>query len=251
MATASVPTPAAEPQAAISPFGRIVGAFFSPKATFEDIVRKPTWILPTALILVLGVGGVVALNQHFDWRGYMAQQIEKSPQAANLSAEQKQQRIEGGAKYAPVFAYVFGAPVPLLMLLVITLVLWGAYNLMAGAGANFKTSFAIAAHASVPPAIIATILFLTVLFLKPIGAFDLENPVATNLAVLLPEESAKWLVALCKNIDVIEFWKLILLAMGFAAVNPRKLKGAKPYTIAFGVFAVYIVIRVGFAFIFS
>jgi hypothetical protein len=81
--------------------------------------------------------------------------------------------------------------------------------------------------------------------------FDLDNPVATNLAVFLPEDSAKWLMALAKNIDLIEFWKLLLLAIGFAAVNPRKLKGGKSFTIVVSVFLVYVVIRVCMAFVFS
>jgi len=68
---------------------------------------------------------------------------------------------------------------------------------------------------------------------------------------LLPEDSAKWLVALCKSFDIFSIWMLILIAIGFAAVNPRKLKGAKPYTIAFTVWAVFVVIRTGWAFIFS
>jgi hypothetical protein len=68
---------------------------------------------------------------------------------------------------------------------------------------------------------------------------------------LFPEDSAKWLMALGKNIDLLEFWKLILLGIGFGAVNPRKLKGAKPFIIAFGAFLVYIIVRVGLAFIFS
>lgn len=248
---ATTPMPVAEPQASISPIGRIIGMFFSPKATFEDIVRKPSWILPTALILLLSVAGVVALNSHFNWRDYVAQQIEKSPRAAQLSAEQKAQQAEMGAKYSPVFAYVFGVPVPIVALLLISAVLMVAYNLMAGAGVGFKTSFSIVTHAFVPAAVLGSILFITVLFLKPIGAFDLENPVATNLATLLPDESAKWLVGLCKNIDILEFWKIFLLAIGFAAVNPKKLKGAKSFTIVSSVFAIYVVLRTGIAFAFS
>lgn len=248
---ATTPMPAAEPQAGISPFGRIIGVFFSPKATFEDIVRKPSWILPTALILIFAVLGVVALNSHFNWRDYGSQQIEKSPRAAQLSAEQKEQQVGATAKYAPIFAYVFGIPVPVVMLLLISLVLMLTYNLMSGAGVNFKTSFAIVTHAFVPASVLGTALFITVLFLKPIGTFDLDNPVATNLAVILPEESAKWLVALCKNIDLLEFWKLFLLAIGFAAVNPKKLKGGKSFTIVFSVFVIYVILRTGISFISS
>jgi Yip1 domain len=253
MATEPMPTPAqlVEPQAAISPFGRIIGMFFSPKATFEDIVRKPTWVLPTVITLFFTVTAVVALNMHFDWKGYMAQQLEKSPRTASLSADQKQLQIDAGAKYAPIFSYVFGLPAPLLGLLVISLILMGLYNLMAGAGVNFKTSYSIVSHAFIPATIVSTLLFLLILFLKPVGSFDLENPVATNLAAFLPEDSAKWLVTLGKNIDILEFWKLILLGIGFAAVNPRKLKGAKPFTIVFGAFLVYVIVRTGIAFIFS
>jgi hypothetical protein len=39
-----MPEAQAQPQASISPIGRIAGVFFSPKATFEDIVRKPSWL---------------------------------------------------------------------------------------------------------------------------------------------------------------------------------------------------------------
>jgi hypothetical protein len=248
---ATIPVPVAEPQAAISPFGRIIGVFFSPQPTFEDIVRKPSWILPMALILLFSLAAIIALNSHFSWRDYISQQIEKSPRAAQLSAEQKEKQVEMSAKISPVFAYVFGLVLPICGLLVIALVLAGAYNIMAGAGTNFKTSLAIVSHAFVPAAVVGTILFITVLFLKPVGMFDLDNPVATNVAALLPDDASKWLVALGKNIDLLEFWKLILLAIGFAAVYPKKLKGGKSFSIVLGVFLVYLVMRVGIAFAFS
>jgi len=259
MSTPNLPVPESHsegqvqppPQPTISPVGRILGMFFSPKATFEDIAKAPSWIAPLAVIVILATVGVVALNSHFDWRSYIAQQIEKSPRAANLSAEQKQQQIDGGAKFAPVMAYAFGIPVPAVMLLLVALVYWGAYNVMAGTGATFSQSFAIITHAWIPISIVGTLIFLLVLFIKPVGTFDLDNPVATNLAVILPEDASKWLVGLCKNIDLFEIWKLILVGMGFAAVNPRKLKGGKSYTIAFSVFIAYVVCRTAIAFVFS
>lgn len=248
---ATVPSPVAEPQAAISPFGRIIGVFFSPKATFEDIVRKPNWLLPMTLILVMSLAAIIALNSHFSWHDYIAQQIEKSPRAAQLSAEAKEKQIEISAKYSPVFAYVFGLVLPVCGILVIALVLWGAFSVMTGVGTSYKTALAIVSHAVVPASVISTILFITVLFLKPVGMFDLDNPVATNVAALLSDDASKWLVALGKNIDLLEFWKLVLLSIGFAAVSPKKLQGGKAFSIVFGVFVVYLVLRVGIAFAFS
>jgi hypothetical protein len=145
MATTSLPAP--EAQAPISPFGRITGMFFSPKATFEDIVRKPSWVLPIVLLTILSIAVCVAINQRINWREFMSQQIEKSPQAAQLSAEQKEQRIEGGAKFSPIFTYAIGVLGPILSALVVALVMWGAYNLLGGASTDFGTSFAITSHA--------------------------------------------------------------------------------------------------------
>ncbi len=250
MATTPAPIPAAEPQAAISPLGRVVGVLFSPKATFEDIVRKPSWLLPFVIMFVLGLLAAVSLNQRMNWREYVSQQIEKNPSAAQLSAEQKEKQIEVGTKIAPISTYISVPLVPIVGLLVVTLVMWGSYNLLGGANTDFKTSLGIVSHSFVP-SYISSLLFLLVIFLKPVGTVDLQNPVATNVAAFLPDDVPKWLDALCKNLDVFVIWYLLLIAIGFAATNPKKLKGGKSFTIAVTVMAVYLVLRVGIAFIFS
>jgi hypothetical protein len=252
MTTAPIPTSTAvaPAQAQISPLGRIVGVLFSPKPTFEDIVLKPAWILPLALIAIFGLLGAVAINQRVNWREYVSQQIEKSPAAAQLSSEQKEQRIEAGAKVAPYSTYFIGPIGPIVGILLVTLVMWGAYNLLAGANLNFKTSLAIVSHAFIP-SVVGYLLFLLVAFLKPYGTLDLDNPVATNLAMFFPEDAPKWLTAAGKNIDIIILWVTLLIAIGFAAANPKKLKGGKPFTIAFGLLVVWIILRAGLAFVFS
>lgn len=251
MATVTgVPMSEPEGQATISGFGRVAGVFFSPKTTFADIARKPSWLLPVILMTILSIIVSVSMNQRVNWRQFMSQQIEKSPRAAQLSAEQKEQQIEGGAKITPIFVYVFGTLGPILFVLFFSLVMWGAYNLLGGAQATFSQSLAINSHAALPT-LISSLLVLVVLFVKPVGTFDVDNPLATNLGTFFPEDSAKWLIALGKSIDVFTIWALILTAIGYAAVNPRKLKGATPYMIAFSVWAFFTVIRVGWAFIFS
>jgi hypothetical protein len=247
---ATTPIPAPEAQAAVGSFGRIIGIFFSPKATFEDVVRKPSWLLPVVISTVLGLLVSTAINQHINWRDFMNQQIERSPRAAQLSTEQKQQQIEAGAKFAPISTYVFGTLGPFLVALFVSLIMWGAYSLLGGISTNFSTAFGITAHAFLT-GLVSSPLFILTLYLKPYGTADLDNPLAANLAAILPEDSAKWLFALCKSFDIFVFWTLILLAIGFAAVNPKKLKGAKSFAIAFSVWAVYVLCRVGWAFIFS
>jgi hypothetical protein len=242
--------PVSEGQGAISPFGRVMGVFFSPKGTFEDIVRKPSWVLPAILLTVFSFAVCVGINQRINWRQYIGAQIEKNPNTANMSAEQKEQRIEGGVKFAPPFTYAVGVVVPVLSMLVVALVMWGAFNLLGGANTNYKTSLGITAHAFMT-GLVSSVLYLLILYLKPYNSVDLDNPIAANVGAFLPDDSAKWLMALGTSIDIFSFWNMILLAIGFGATNPRKLRGGKAFTIVFTVWAVYVVLKVGRAFIFS
>jgi Yip1 domain len=249
MATTPV-IPPAEPSPSISPFARVLGALVSPKATFQDIVRRPTWITPAAIITVLSILVCVAINQRTNWREFIGRQMEQNPSTAQLSAEQKEQRIEAGEKVAPLFTYIFGIPAAVVVMLVVALVMMGAYNLLGGASVNFKTSLGIVSHAFVP-SIVSSLVFLIVLYLRDPGTVDLENPIAANVAAFLPEGLAKWVLALGKSLDIFTIWTLMLIAVGFAAASPKKLKGSKAFSIAFSVWLVFLIVRVGWAFIFS
>jgi hypothetical protein len=244
------PTALAENTAPIHHFARITGVFFSPKEAFADIAARPTWIAPTVILVLFTIIACVSLNQRMDWRQFMSQQLEHDSRTADLSAEQKEQRIEAGAKYAPIFTYVFGVPAPLVLVLLVAAVMLGVYNLTAGANLNYRTSLGIVSHAYLPT-IVSTVIFLLVLFLKPPGTFNLDNPVATNLGVLVPDDAPKWLMKLGVSFDIFSLWILILIAVGFAAASPKKLPFSKAFTVAAVSWAIFVLVRVTWAWIFS
>ena len=248
MATTSMPAP--EASGAIGPVGRMIGVLFSPKKAFEDIVRKPSWLLPLVVLTVLSLVGSAAINQRVNWRDYVSQQMEKNPSTANLPADQKAQRIEAGAKFSPPFVYVVGFLAPPILVLCSALLMWGGYNLLGGANTTFGTSMGITSHAFLT-GLVTTPLFILILYLRPYGTVDLDNPIAANIAAFLPEDAPKWLFALGKSIDLFAIWTLVLLAIGFACTNPRKLKGGKSFGIALSVYGAFVCVRVLWAFIFS
>jgi hypothetical protein len=243
-------TPAPEAQAPINHIGRIVGAIVSPKKTFREIVQRPSWIAPVLVLTVLSTIVCFAINQRIDWREFVSHQMEQSSSTAQLTPEQKQQRAEAGAKFAPIFTYVVGIPAFLVITVIVAGGMLGAYNLLGGTSLNYRTSLGIVSHAY-SPGIISSVLFLLVLYLKPFGTVDLENPVATNVGALLAEGSAKWLQKLGSSLDIFSFWTLYLIALGFAAASPKKLTLGKSLGIAVAVWAIYVLIRVGWAFAFS
>jgi hypothetical protein len=248
--TVGMPDPAPGPQQQISSFGRIFGVFFSPSATFADIVRRPSWVVAVIFSTIVTLAAFAVMNQKVDWREVSAKKIEESPRAANLSAEQKQQQIEMGAKVTPYILYASGVLIPILFAVIVGAVMLGAFNLLGGANTNFSTAMSIVAHANLV-FVLSSILLVIILFLKPPGSLDVENPIATNLGAFLPEATSKWLMTLGKSIDVFTFWLLVLIGIGFAATNPRKLKTGSAIGIAFSVWLAFVVCRVGISFIFS
>jgi hypothetical protein len=247
--TPAIASDAPEASGPINHFGRIIGVFFSPKDTFADIAKRPSWILPVILMTLLGGTVAFVMNQKVDWRDVANKRIEESPRAANLSPEQKEQQLAMSAKISPGIAYGFGIAWPILQALIVGGVLLLAYNLIGGAGVRFSSALGITAHAYFPW-ILYSLLFILILYLKAPGTVDLDNPIATNVGAFLPESTPKAMMSLAKSIDLFSLWTLLLISIGFAAVNPKKLKG-KSLSIAVSVWAVFVAIKMGGAWIFS
>ena len=109
---ATTPIPAPEAQALISPVGRIFGVLFSPKSTFEDIARKPSWVGPLVLLTLIGVSMNVLLAKKADWRSFSEEQLMNSPRGQQIPADQKDLAIERGANGNQYFCYVRGVMEP-------------------------------------------------------------------------------------------------------------------------------------------
>jgi hypothetical protein len=244
MATTSMPAP--EAAAPVSPIGRIIGVFTSPKQTFTSIAEKPSWVAPMLLMMILAVvvGGL--LNSKMNWAQYIRHKAEENPRFEQLSEEKKDEAVAGQVKFWAGFSYAVGAvaiPISILIFAGIYLV---AFNLMSGAGVRYGQSFAITTHAFLPAAI-TSILAMIILPLKTYGDVDPENIVATSLKAYLPETAPKPLLALGGSLELFWIWCLVLIAIGFTAANPRKVKPGAAFGIVFGLWAIWVLAKVAWA----
>ena len=244
MATTSMPAP--EAAAPISPIGRIIGVFTSPKQTFTSIAEKPSWVAPMLLMMILAVvvGGL--LNSKMNWAQYIRHKAEENPRFEQLSEDKKDEAVAGQVKFWAGFSYAIGAvaiPISILIFAGIYLV---AFNLMSGAGVRYGQSFAITTHAFLPAAI-TSVLAMIILPLKTYGDVDPENIVATSLKAYLPETAPKPLLALGGSLELFWIWCLVLVAIGFAAANPRKVKPGAAFGIVFGLWAIWVLAKVAWA----
>ena len=147
---ATIPVPAPEAQASISSFGRIFGVLFSPKSTFEDIARKPSWVAPIVLLTLISLCMNAFLATKADWRSFSEEQLMNSPRGQQIPADQKDLAIERGAKGNQYFCYIRGVIGTPCLALFLALIYWGVYAVIGGARLTFGKSLAVIAFTMVP-----------------------------------------------------------------------------------------------------
>lgn len=243
-------TGVAEPQQQISDFGRVIGALTSPGATFADIVRKPKWVTPVLLSTVLGIAFSFVMNQRINWQSFIIKQIEKSPRGADLSYEQKAQQAAMGAKFSSGITYAIGACGAILGAVILGGIYLLLFNVMGGAGTNYKTAMSIVAHAQMTGLVFGP-LTIIVMLLRPYGDVDPENMIATSVSAFLPEDAPRWMQSIGQSVELFWIWTMVLLAIGFAATNPKRLSTGKAFALIAGLWVVWVMIRAGGAAMFS
>ncbi len=249
MASPTTPAPQQAP-APVSSFGRLFGVFFEPKATFESIVQRPTWVLPMLALILISIVIVALIGSRVGWRQVMERQIANSPRAQQrmeqIPPEQREQILARQAKFAGVVAYVLVVAGTAIAEVVVAALLLAVFNIVSGSKIGFSTSLGIVAH-SWMPYVITGLLGILILFIKDPTTIDTQNLVASNPGALLPDGSAKWLVSLLTSLDLFTFWVLALQGIGYSVTNPKKISFGKAFSYILVVWLFFVLVKVGLA----
>jgi hypothetical protein len=233
---------------------RLIGALVSPRATFEDIARNPSWLLPLVVMIVVALATTFLIGQRIGWRAVIEKQIAHSASAqrhmAQMPPDQREHVLELQTKIAPYFGYAANIIVFPLVCLLIAAVMMGVLNGTSSAGLDFRTSFGIVTHGYLP-GVVGFLLGIGILYLKPPDQVDIQNLVASNAGAFVSNDAAHWLQTLAISIDLFSFWIIGLIAFGYAVARPKKVSMGKALICMIAIWAVYVLIRVGFAAAFS
>jgi len=248
---ATTPIPAPEPQASISPFGRIIGVLFSPKNTFEDIARKPSWVAPLVLLTLIGLSMNLLLAKKADWRSFSEEQLMSTSRGQQIPADQRDLAIERQAKGNQFFCYIRGVIGTPCLALFLALICWGAYAVIGGARLTFGKSLAVIAFTMVPGGIRELLGILILILKDPSTLGNPYNFVGSNPGAYVSMSDAKWLSALASSFDVFIIWSVVLTAIGFHCMDPKKLPMSKSAGIVVGVYLFFTLLGTTVAWVFS
>lgn len=241
------PEPVAPPPKPQSFFSRLIGVYFSPGETFQEIGRAPRVLIPILVLALFTATAVVVASQRISFEQIALQKVDEAVAEGKITAEQGEQQKDGTKKFMvffkpliPIFAAIW--------MTIMVLAIAGLAKLvssMMGIENTFKQLLSATAYAILAVTIVGSVVGTALLFLKPVEEIDPNNPVNSNVAALLATAGVKGLpkfvTGLLAYVDVFYIWKVALLGIGYAAVS-RKLKSSTAMTyVGVGAFLIAVI----------
>jgi hypothetical protein len=244
-------------QLGLSEPARIVDTFIAPRKVFDDIRKNQSWWVPWLLSSLLFTAFFYTVDKKIGFdtiteiqvsraTGFMKRALDQMP------PEKRQSAVERQAKGLRVGTLYLSWLNVLIAGLVVAGLLMATFNFGFGAEIKYREALSATFYAYLPRILLAILGMITLFAGVNPDGFDLENPVATNLAAFLdPSSSSKFLYRLLGGIDVLAIWVVILLGIGFSRLCRKKVSTGSAVAAVAVWYAVYVLGRAGLALIFG
>jgi len=213
-------------------FQRLLGVYFEPRKTYDDISRKPSWLGIWIVASILAIGMNYVLTTRMDHETLMRKSLAMNPMTKNLPEEQIQTIVSQPQGAFARYSQMIFAPVGVLLVYILIAAVFLLLFVLMGANLTFKKSLAATFWGMGPPGIIGGVFAILVMYIK--DPMDIEvNPVAnvvSNLGLLVAEKEHPVLNSLLSSIDVFSAWTIFLLSLSFAALSGQSMTVKKAAT---------------------
>ena len=191
-------------------WAKLGNIFASPIKTFEALDKKPTWIIPI-LILIL----VTAVINQISFPIIMDAQLERFRSNPDISAEQLEiieQQITGNLNQQRIFMLVGQLIVTPIIFLLIAGIFYLIGNIFLGGDATYKKVLSIYSWSSF-------ILILSALVTAPLILAKGNLNISLSPALLLSGDAlGTKLYTLLSQFKFFDIWFLVVFAIGFGFI---------------------------------
>lgn len=207
----------------MSEVGTLGNIFFEPGATFEDLRRKPRFLLAGLIITVLITTFSLLYIQKIGFEEIARARLEQSSMYQSASSESKDQMLR--QQTSPVIKYFSYAATPFVMIiyfLIGGLIYWLGAKAMGG-NMTFLRGVAVWIYSSFPPAVVSMLANLLILFLKSADDIDIATSqsglIHANPSFFIDTKTSPVLGAVLGTFDLFLIWGWILAAIGLRIVG--------------------------------
>jgi hypothetical protein len=216
--------PAVSDPPQMSELSTVLNVFFEPGRVFEDLRRRPRFIIGSVIVALLVTAYTFGLTTKVGEAGVrraVLEQLEKSPQTASMSQEQKDGVVDMNLKIQKYTSYA----VPIIVF--ISILLGGLFYFLAakafGGNGGFLHALSVWVYSSIPPTVVAMIANFLVLFLKSADEIDISasqrGVIHASPGFLLDGKAMPVLTTLVNTLDLFMIWGWVLAAIGLKITN--------------------------------
>jgi hypothetical protein len=226
------------------PLTRMLGVITSPRATFKEIAKRPSFFAP--LIVIIGFFIIFALVYvaKTDMAEITRTRLERSGRLAEMSPEQQEQVINLAGKVGTYSLIIVGAFIFPITFLVIAGVLH-LIGTLANAETDFKSVFSVTAY-SFLPGVFSSILGILLLLLRQENNVPIQELVKSNLGAIMGYELGKDILPrVLYSIDFFSLWSFGLLGIGYSEVSDFSFKRSLIIVLLLWAFWVFIQAALG------
>jgi hypothetical protein len=239
-------------------FGRLLGLAIAPSATFFEIDRRPTWVVP----VIVSMAATVAFATIFTWRvqpdyeRIVRDQMHQLAESGRLQSLPPDDVLESTAEqmrrtepFRVALGTLVGTPIRIAWIA-------GLFALaltMMGASTPFRKVLAVVAWSFCLTELLNAAALSVSLFVRDVASLRAVNPAkaanigVTDLSLVLPPDIPLWLKAVASSLSVFTLWFLTLLVIGFQAVAPGHLARARLATMVIQVWSVWLLFKAALA----
>lgn len=218
---------------------RLGGALFSPRRTFADIARHPTWFLPLFLWTAFSVAVAVRVAGRVSSEELVRGNLQRFH--LPMTEQNINQQVTRAEQLRGPVAVVSGLVAPSLACLFVAVLLWLSWKGF-GSGARFSQFFGVTAHAFLPVALSYVLLLPAVISERKLDVRTLGTAVKSNLGFLVDPARRPALATLLQSLDVFSLWSLGLLVVGTAAATGSRKSRVTAYLLL--LWLAFIAVRV-------
>ena len=202
----------------LNPLQRIIGVFCYPGQTFEQLDRKPDWLIPF-LILTAAVFFFTLQILPVSLPEQMAKQ-EQAMAERGMNYEQIEQAMAVGEKIGGIVGPIGAAVGAGIWALIFSLILRFVGSVLLEGKTTYRKVFSMYLYASL-------IGVLDMGIRLPLILLRENASIGLNLALFLPDEQSETLVYMAaQSLGVFTIWHFVALAIGFSVIYRFSLQKA-------------------------
>jgi hypothetical protein len=221
-------------------WNKFINIFVNPQKAFEVLDRRPTWLVPMLIVIVL-----VLITTQLTFPLLMEAQLDRFKENPDISREQMElirQQLSENMNTQRIFAAIAQVVFMPILYLFLAGIFYFAGSVILGGDSTYKKVLSVYSWSGLI-SLLGSIVVTALIMIKGSTGFSLSP------AILLPPEAVNTtLHTLLSKFDLFTIWFLAVFGYGFAMIFRFSL--AKAY-IAIGIlWGIYIAISTIFADVF-